>query len=125
MAIRDGSWIDTLWAALFALSVAVSAGAISFGVYGIDFRDVLWQQAGLTIDVASAISIGAILWALFLGIPNFSDLAVDKLAAIVLTVGIVAVGMLDPGFASNAPELGILSVGITGAGYWTLYWEGM
>lgn len=125
MGIRDGSWIDFAFSAAFALSVAVSSGIADLVIYGINFSDVLYTNGPFAVDVASAISIAAITWSLFLGIPKFGSLATEKLAAIGLTFVVIAVGMIDPGFASGSPEIGLVALGVTSAGYWTLYYEGM
>lgn len=111
---------DVVVGGLFALTVAVNAGRASVELFGVDLADVLTTVGPATLDIASLLSIGAVVVAWVLGRPDFDRMDSGVSAAVLLTLGLVVLGMIEPGWAGSNDVLGILAVGVSAAGYWGL-----
>lgn len=114
---------DILLGGLFAVSVAVSAGVASVSLLDVSLAEVIWTMDPLTVDWASAISIAILLTAYLTHMPDLSRMSSDKSVLLLLTVGIIVLGMLDPGYAANQAVIGLLGVGISAGGYWAIQYQ--
>ena len=112
--------LKLLGGAIFAVSVAVSAGIASIEILGFDLSRVLWENetGRFIVDLSSAISVDLLASVFLTQLPSWSDIKPEYKASIGLTVLLVAAGILDPGFAADNELIGLLAVGVSGGAYW-------
>ena len=116
----EREYLNLLGGAIFAITVAVSAGISSHEFLGYSLSMVLWTPHELiTVDLSSAVSIGIMGAAAVIGAPSWSSMSAEDRLAVVLTVGLIGAGLVEPGYFANNELLGLAAVGVSAAGFWS------
>lgn len=110
----------TLGSVIFVFSVTAAAGVSEHSILGLESNTVVWNMLGgdFPLTLASLVSLGMIGTVTAMQVRSWSDIKPHYRSILLLTGGIVLLGILDPGYAVGREWIGILAASIAGVGYW-------
>lgn len=127
MALSNYERAEALLGIGYTVTAAASIGAVSnFSVAGYDILATLTTAGPFVLDVATVVSLAAVIVAFIeLGpggsTTDISGLETGYQAAILATLGLTAYGSANPAFAaSEAVPVQFALLGVSVAGYWAL-----
>lgn len=127
MALSNYERFEAAIGILYTVTAAVSIGALSgFTAFGFGILDVIETVGPFTLDIATAVSVLAILVAYIeLGpgsaVTDISGMETGYQLAAGATIGLTAYGSIDPGFAlGQSAVVQFLLLGVSVFGYWAL-----
>lgn len=115
---------DLLVGGLFAITVAVSAGVADVSIFDTSLTEVLYTFGPATVDWASTLSIAALGFAYLSNVPRLDRMTTEELGLSAIAILIVAIGMIEPGFAASNMILGLFTLGLAAGGYWAVQYGG-
>lgn len=116
--------LEVLFGIAFTVTAAASYGAADVSFLGQDLLNVLTEIGPFTLDIATAVSVVAILVGFYEfgnGVTDIGGMAEFEQAAAAGTVLLTVYGSTDPQFVegeSAIVQLGLIGVSL--AGYWAL-----
>lgn len=122
---------DAVVSPFFVVASMVSAGLLSFSLFGYDFAGTLFSlgsgAGAISVSIAKLVAIIALVTAYASNRPDFSDMTSIETWVVVATVGLVLVPPFSPAVESVIQQsqiAGLIAVIVQAGGFYSLAYLG-